>query len=278
VRHLVEAGYLERDGEMLFVGPEAERRFGRRHFMGLTAVFTAAPQFTVLHGRTELGKTDPDLLTEEIEGPRKLLLAGRSWAVTYIDWGRKRCFVEPTDGGGKAKWSSLGFVRATSFELTRAVRDVLLGTEPDVRITKRAEVSLGNARDHYMESVHPGGTLITRGSGGHIRWWTWAGHRANATLTGSLAPVAVPAQRVNDCWIRLREDIDPQVWKESVADLAGHLCLPEIDGQAVRGLKFAEALPTRLAEATLAARFSDMRGARAVLGEPIRFQAGPGGS
>ena len=33
---------------MLFVGPEAEKRFGHRHFMGLTAVFTAPPEFTVL--------------------------------------------------------------------------------------------------------------------------------------------------------------------------------------------------------------------------------------
>ena len=48
LRHLVEQGYLDSDGGMLFIGPEAERRFGRRHFMDLTAVFTAPPQFTVL--------------------------------------------------------------------------------------------------------------------------------------------------------------------------------------------------------------------------------------
>ena len=33
-----------RDGGMLFIGPEAERRFGHRHFMELTAVFTAPPR------------------------------------------------------------------------------------------------------------------------------------------------------------------------------------------------------------------------------------------
>lgn len=41
VRHLLDEGYLDRDGGMLFIGPEAERRFGYRHFMDLTAVFTA---------------------------------------------------------------------------------------------------------------------------------------------------------------------------------------------------------------------------------------------
>ncbi|MET9965024.1 DEAD/DEAH box helicase [Streptomyces sp. NPDC006356] len=274
VRHLVSEGFLDRDGGMLFIGPEAERRFGHRHFMGLTAVFTAPPQFTVMQGRTEIGRTDPDLLTAKIDGPRKLLLAGRSWLVTYIDWKRKRCFVEPVDGGGRAKWSGFGFERITSFELARAVREVLLGTDPDVVLTKRAMAALAEARDHFLEHVHPGGTLIGRGSGGYLRWWTWAGHRANATLAATLDSLAAPAQRVNDCWIRLREDISPQIWKQVVADAPEQLCLPEVDERAVKGLKFAEALPPRLAEATLAARFADPDGARAVLKEPVRFVIG----
>lgn len=278
VRHLVDEGYLDCHGGMLFIGPEAERRFGHRHFMLLTAIFTAPPQFTVLNGRTEIGGTDPDLLTEEIDGPRKLLLAGRSWMVTYIDWTRKRCYVEPADGGGKAKWSSFGFVQATSFELTRAVREVLLGTEPAVRLTSRANVCLRQAREHFMDAVHPGGTLITRGSGGHTRWWTWAGHGANATLAASLKAITVPAQRVNDCWIRLREDIDPGAWRQAFADASDRLYPPDVDAQAVKGLKFAEALPPGVAEKTLAARFSNGAGARAVLEEPTRFVRGLVGS
>ncbi|MFF3733603.1 DEAD/DEAH box helicase [Streptomyces sp. NPDC002476] len=271
VRHLVEEGYLDQDGGMLFIGPEAERRFGHRHFMNLTAVFTSPPQFTVLQGRSEIGRTDPDLLTEEVEGPRKLLLAGRSWLVTYIDWHRKRCFVEPTDSGGKAKWSGLGLERATSFELMRAMREVLLGADPDVALSRRAVTALAEARDHFMDVVHPGGTLVTRTSGGQVRWWTWAGHRANATLAATLGTVAAPAQRANDCWIRLREDVDQQHWKQAVADVSDQLCLPDVDQRAVKGLKFGEALPPRLAQATLATRFADLEGAQAVLEEPVRF-------
>ncbi|WP_329062107.1 DEAD/DEAH box helicase [Streptomyces sp. NBC_01429] len=276
VRHLVDEGYLDRDGGMLFIGPEAERRFGQRHFMNLTAVFTAPPQFTVLHGRTEIGRTDPELLTEEIEGPRKLLLGGRSWLVTYIDWHRKRCFVEPVDSGGKAKWSGFGFARVTSFELARATREVLLGADPEVHLTKRAVAALQEAREHFPEYVHPGGTLVTRGPGGYLRWWTWAGHRANATLAATLGTVAAPAQRVNDCWIRLREDVSQQEWQQTRSDAPDHLCLPDIDERAVKGLKFAEALPPRLARATLAVRFADPEGARKVLDEPVRFVSGTG--
>ncbi|MEU1463518.1 hypothetical protein ABZ467_23015 [Streptomyces sp. NPDC005727] len=47
-----------------------------------------------------------------------------------------------------------------------------------------------------------------------------------------------------------------------------------MDSRAVRGLKFAEALPQRLAEATLAARLADEQGALRILAEPVRFLVG----
>ncbi|MFE4756572.1 DEAD/DEAH box helicase [Streptomyces mirabilis] len=271
VRHLIDQGYLDRDGGLLFIGPEAERRFGHRHFMNLTAVFTAPPQFTVLQGRAEIGRTDPSLLTERVDGPRRLLLAGRSWQVTYIDWRRRRCFVEPVDGGGKAKWSSAGFGLAGTYELIRAERQVLLGEDPPVNLTQRARSALVQAREEHLERIHPGGTLIIRDTGGHIRWWTWAGHRTNATLAATLDMVAVPGQHINDRWIRLREDVTPHSWGDATKDAVERLCLPFVDERALRGLKFSDALPLRLAEATLSARLADTESAAVVLAEPVRF-------
>ncbi|MFD7198436.1 DEAD/DEAH box helicase [Streptomyces sp. NPDC059893] len=271
VRHLVSEGYLDQDGGMLFIGPEAERRFGHRHFMNLTAVFTAAPEFTVLNGRTEIGKTDPTLLTEECAGPRRLLLAGRSWQVTYIDWNRKRCFVEPVEGGGKAKWNGGGLPMA-SFDLTRAAREVLLGEDPPVTFSQRAQGALTQLREEGAETVHPGGNLIIRdGAGKDLRWWTWAGHRTNVTLAATLAGTADPLQRGNDLYVRLRSDLTPQMWKEATADAPDRLCLPEVDPRALNGLKFRAALPQRLAEATLAARLAALDHAARTLAEPVRF-------
>ncbi|WP_454613453.1 DEAD/DEAH box helicase [Streptomyces collinus] len=275
VRHLIEEGYLDRDGDLLFIGPEAEQRFGYRHFMDLTAVFVAAPEFTVLSGRTEIGTTDPALLTEQVIGPRRLLLAGRSWQVTYIDWSRRRCFVEPAESGGRARWGGVGLARATSYELTRAAREVLLGATPPVRLTRRAEGALARARDEGAEVVHHDGTVIARGGWDtNVRWWTWAGYRANATLAASLSTIADPLQRPTDTYVRLREDITPQDWKRAASDAAGHLCLPEVDPRALAGLKFNAALPPRLAEATLAARMADLDGAAATLREAVKFTIG----
>ncbi|WKX69250.1 DEAD/DEAH box helicase [Streptomyces sp. XD-27] len=272
LRHLVDEGFLDEDGGLLCIGPEAERRFGRRHFLELTASFTAPPQFTVLSGRTEIGQTDPSILTEERPGPRRLLLGGRSWQVTFIDWGRKRVFVEPVDGGGVAKWTT-GALAGLSYALTRAMREVLLGSDPLVSLTRRAQVCLSEWRkEDAPDLVHPGGTLVTR-SKGDVRWWTWAGYRANATLAATLQSIADPVQRPTDYWLRLREDLTPDMWRAAreADDGSTALVLPDVDHRAVHGLKFSAALPQRLAVATVAARLADFDGARAALTEPVRF-------
>lgn len=271
VRFLVEQGFIERDGELLFIGPEAEKRFGHRHFMDMTAVFTAPPQFTVLEGRREIGRTDPALLTEKVHGPRVLLLGGRSWKVTWIDWKRHRCFVEQVDGGGRARWLTLG-IGGAGFDLSRAARDVLLGEDPPVKLTARAQRVLAELRDDRLATVHPAGTVITR-VGFDIRWWTWAGFRTNATLTATLGGLADEKQSFDDSSVRLRTDLTREMWHAGIADAEQRLCLPEVDEQALAGLKFSEALPHRLAVATLAARLADLPAAQRVLAEPTRFVA-----
>ncbi|MFC9813341.1 DEAD/DEAH box helicase [Streptomyces virginiae] len=273
LRHLVNEGFLDEDGSMLFIGPEAERRFGRRHFIELTASFTAPPQFTVLSGRTEIGQTDPSVLTEERPGPRRLLLGGRSWQVTFIDWGRKRAFVEPADGGGVAKWTG-GGLAGLSYALTRSMRDVLLGADPPVSLTRRAEACLSEWREQDAPQITDADcSLITR-VGTDVRWWTWAGYRANATLAATLPSISDPVQRPTDCYVRLREDLTPDMWRVARADADGGnaLVLPDVDHRAVHGLKFSAALPQRLAVATVAARLADFDGARAALQENVRFQ------
>jgi hypothetical protein len=47
--------------------------------------------------------------------------------------------------------------------------------------------------------------------------------------------------------------------------------LPEVDERALAGLKFSEALPHRLAMATLAIRLADLDAARELLLRPVRF-------
>ena len=270
-RYLVEQGYLDSDGGMLFIGPEAERRFGHRHFMNLMAVFTAPPEFTVLHGRDEIGRVDPSLLADRVEGARLLLLGGRSWRVTWTDWKRRRCFVESAEGGGRARWLS-GGAGGLSYEIARSMRDVLLGAEVPVTLTRRAIGILEGLRSDAIGRVHPDGLVISRGDQ-DLRWWTWAGYRANATLKATLGDLADEAQRVDDVSIRLRGDLRPSTWRAAISELQDRLCLPAVDDKALAGLKFSDALPRHLATATLAARLADLNHAASVLAESVRFES-----
>ncbi|GAB3942631.1 hypothetical protein GCM10027614_30010 [Micromonospora vulcania] len=148
---------------------------------------------------------------------------------------------------------------------------MLLGVDPPVALTRRALTRLGQEREDKLHLVHPGGTVIVRADNGDLRWWTWAGFRANATLTATLGEVVDPVERFDGNSIRLRENVTPGSWRRLTADAASRLCLPEINEKALDGLKFGAALPQRLAAATLAARLADLDAAAAVLDETVRF-------
>lgn len=225
----------------------------------------------MLSGRTEIGRTDPALLTAKVQGPRLLLLGGRSWRVTYIDWKRHQCFVEPAESGGKALWMTGGVPQGRSYRLVRAMRDVLLGADPPVALTSRAASRLASLRDDLAPLVHPGGTTVVQDRDGDVRWWTWAGFRANATLASTLSELADPTQRYDDASVRLRPDLSREMLREAVADATVRICLPDVNDKALDGLKFSAALPYRLAVAALAARLADLPAAEAVLDEPVRM-------
>lgn len=104
-----------------------------------------------------------------------------------------------------------------------------------------------------------------------MRWWTSAGWHANATLITTMSEVTDPAQRVEDFCIRLRADLTPQTWKAALDGVEKRMCLPAVDDKALDGLKFSDALPRHIAEATLAKRLADIEGARIALGELHRF-------
>ncbi|HEV2345498.1 MAG TPA: DEAD/DEAH box helicase [Actinocrinis sp.] len=275
--YLRRAGFVDADGGRLFIGAEAEKHFGRRHFMELTASFTAPPQFTVFAGRTELGQVDPALLTEQTDQPRRLLLAGRSWQVTHIDFAQRRCYVEAVEAGGRAKWASGGLAAGLSMSLTRAMRDVVVADNPPVKLTRRAVAALIDIRADRAGHVFPGGTVVARTDDGP-RWWTWGGFRVNLTLSAIMRDVAPEVLSVDstptDQSLQLADDLSPAAWHEAlVAARASLPKLPTPDDRAIRGLKFSAALPDDLARMVLSARLADTAGASAVLAEPVRWES-----
>ncbi len=74
---------------------------------------------------------------------------------------------------------------------------MLLGADPAVLLTDRARRVLADERDDERGTVHPAGTVIVRDRD-DVRWWTWAGFRANATLAATLSDLADGEQRFTD--------------------------------------------------------------------------------
>lgn len=275
---MLQSGHLDQDGDMLFVGPEAERRFGSMHFRDLMAVFTADPEIQVFFGREQVGSVDPMLLMRKVTGPRLLTLAGRPWEVTHIDWKRHKAYVEPSKKGEAPRWQ--GLRQAQTWALSDAIRRVLLGATPaGVALTDRATTRLARLRAELSDQVWVDGTVLAS-DGAYMRWWTWAGAKANAVLVSALdgvAPHLLGDSITYDNWqIALRSDVDAPALAEALAlalrqfgaGLKG--AQPLIDDRALKQLKFAEMLPPDLAVATLAARGADPQGAAGVATLPLR--------
>lgn len=273
---LLAKGVLDEDSGMLFVGPEAERRYGRRHFMELMSVFTSDPQVTVLHGRTEIGTVDPMVLVSKVPGPRRLALAGRTWTVTMVDWTRRRAYVEPSEGSGAARW--VGTSVPLGGRLVDAMRRVLLGATPDgLVLSGRASERLAWQRAEFGDRVDAERSVVLH-EDDETRWWTWAGGRANAVLHAALGAVAPelchPVGTYTNDHVVLRGDAAPSELGAALAaaksrfgeDLA---CVePEVTRRAVQDLKFGDLLPDALAQTTLSERLADHAGAATVASRP----------
>ena len=261
LEYLRAEDFLVEDSGLLFIGPRAEKEFGRRYFMDLLSSFTADPELRVVAGRREIGSVSPLALSgHKPDQPKQLLLAGRAWRIEAIDWDRHEVMVSEQPEKGAVRWPSVPI--AESFELVRAQREVLLGANPDVELSTRAVERLRVLREDLTGTVTPDGlVLVERGTGAVL--WTWAGLRANETLLAALGPVGEVS--ADNAAVRLPHGVG--IAEVRAADVAN--ALPLVSPQAVEGLKFSVALPTDLATATLAERFVDRRGAADIVGSKI---------
>jgi ATP-dependent Lhr-like helicase len=265
LEYLRQADFLAEDGGLLFIGPSAEREFGRRYFMELLSAFTIAPEMRVVAGRREIGTVSPlAVTTRSDDDVKRLLLAGRVWEVQSIDWDKHEILVSEQPVKGKVRWP--GEPIAESFELVRAERDVLLGATPHVDLSRRAVDRLARVRGDQADVVDSSGLVLRRrGVGSEL--WTWAGWRANETLIAALGVIDATS---DNTVVRLPAGVGVDQLRAASVDHA----LPFVNPQAVDGLKFSAALPPEVARATLAERAVDRDGARDVVSQRIVVRTG----
>ena len=260
---------LYEDGGMLSMGVEGEHTFGRRHFLDLMSVFTSEPLFSVQHGRTELGFVHPLSFQLRRNGPVVLLLAGRSWEVSHVDWDRRVAYVKASPEKGRSRW--LGPGTPLRFDLCRAIRRVLAESGLGIEVSRRARSRLDEIQQSYTW-VDAGSTALVRDPAGASRWWTFAGIRANAMLGELLGTLRSPTFRDANLSIRLRAGVAFEELKRRLDDAPADVatCAFPVTDDAVDALKFSACLPRRLAVRTLQERGADRDAVRACLSEPMR--------
>lgn len=254
---------------MMSIDVEGERAFGRRHFMELMSVFTGEPLFSVRHGRTELGLVHPLSFHVRRDGPVVLLLAGRSWQVTHVDWDRRVAYVKATTEKGRSRWIGPGI--PLRVDLCRAIRRVLDEGTLEVTLSRRARTRLDQIRESFSW-VDAAGTVLVRDRSGASRWWTFAGLRANAALGELIGTLRLPTYREDNLSIRLRDGVGVEELKRRLDAVRAETtagAFPATD-DAVDSLKFSACLPRKLAVRTLRERSSDRDAVRTCLQEPMR--------
>jgi ATP-dependent helicase Lhr and Lhr-like helicase len=272
--HLVASGFLVDDSGILGVGGEAEAVLGRRHFMELLSAFTSPPVFSVRHGRAEIGLVPDETLMARPAGhggggAAVLILAGRSWAILHIDWGRRVVQVEPTDVPGVARWS--GSAQPLGAAITRGVREVLVGSDPaGVTLSRRAGERLAQLRAEHPWVVADTTSLVIDVRG-RVRWWTFAGWRANLWLAHAAADLRREVATIDDLTVVLDPGATPQQLRRALSNAAEAPIdlIPWVTTEAVDGLKFSECLPPSLATEVVAHRLTDPESTTRALGERL---------
>lgn len=268
--HMQREGILFQDGGILGFGPRGEELYGRRNFLELFSVFLAPPLFTIRHGRQELGSVDVTTFLSKKDGPRVLLLGGRSWLVQHIDWTRKIAHVEPTEHQGRSRW--LGDGAPLGFALCQSIEAVLAGDEVRECWSRRAVERLREKRHDYAW-LRCGSTTLLMGPKGQPEWWTFGGLAANATLVGGLSSLIPSDARPGNFKVTFDEGAELSALEAAIRalpDLDPGLLQPAIDPRARESLKFTDCVPPERIQHELEARLRDPDSARTLMARPLR--------
>ena len=276
LKHLVtwmlEQDILWEDSGTLWFGEEGNARYSRRHYMELLSVFTSPPLVRVLHGRHDVGMLDQLALMSRHEGPRVILLGGRAWMITDIDWSRRTAQVIPSADTGRSRW--FGESQGLSLALCQRIRTVLASRRYGPYLSNRASLRLSSVSQDRCVPAEVDSTVVTR-SGRRWLWWTFGGSKANAMLASAIAerldvPVDSDSFHVSCSGDVGREELEIVVTE--ILNLPPGSMKPQVDEKALRGLKFADCVPKDLATNTLQVRLTDQVGFTAVANLPFRFE------
>jgi ATP-dependent Lhr-like helicase len=263
-------GMLWEEEGIFGIGQKGEETYGRRHFMELLSVFLSPPLFAVLHGRQELGFVDELTFLCKQEGHRVLLLGGRAWHVTHIDWQRKVAHVEVSQARGRTRWKGQG--QGLSFRLCQAIKRVLAEDEAGPWWSQRARTQIEEVRGNFPWVTAEGTAVVAEN--GSVTWWTFAGQKANAALVPALAGLTHVATTSDNLMIEFERALPLKTVQQAIVELGSRdpgTLLPAVSPEALEGMKFSACLPPALGVHVLGVRNRDPMAVEHALQAPLRL-------
>jgi len=256
IRHMLALGFLMDLDGVLQIGPMTEKQFGRAHYKALLASFTGAELLLGRFGSAEVGYIDPTMLTGDKEG-RLILLSGKSWRITDVDWNKRLVWLEPAREGGKARWTGSG--RTLSREIAQGIlRGLQQGVGAHTVISRRARGQIEQIMEDVPDAPMGSSFSITRTDAGGARLWTFAGTRANRTTARQIQPL-VEVRRVDAVGLDLKTPIALGSLRADV--LTSEMVLTDSEiGELAKSVKFSECLPpTELVQVIQSRQFENPR-------------------
>ena len=266
IRFMVARGWLCDDSGILRIGEAAEAEYGRRHFMELLSIFDSPPLFSVKHGNRDLGYVHETTFFVKRDGPAVLLLGGRAWQVTHLDWDRRVAYVASSDVHGKSRW--LGGSQPLRFELCQSIRSVLSESEEALEWSPRATAAIREMRQEFAWLDEDCTPVVIDAKAGVTRWWTFAGGLANAMLAECLAASLGATVKHDNLAVRIGELITSSDFHDAVESLRRNppkTGAVDVTEEALKSVKFADCVPEELTVAMLRGRLSDERAVQATL-------------
>jgi ATP-dependent Lhr-like helicase len=218
VNWMLRDGALRLASGQLVIGPKAERRFGRKNFMELFAVFSSPQTYTVqTAGGQPLGSLNQAFVDRLVDGVSSFLLGGRGWAVVQVQHDDRRVVVQPAARGKQPTWG--GFLpQFLGFDVCQRIRRALTDEDPISYLDADAAAALAARREDMRDVLATGGIEIAPDE---FRWWTFAGGRINATLRYALEAAGHGWKVIPDNFlVKVRGDhLDVQQFHDAVSRL-----------------------------------------------------------
>lgn len=220
IQWMIEDNSLILTSGVLILGPQAERRFGRRNFMELYAVFSSPQSYNVhTNDGRPLGTLNQDFVDGLVDGVSCFLLGGRAWAVSFVDHKDRIVKVQTAPRGRQPTWG--GFLpQFLGFDLCQKILDVLCAEDSYAYLDPDASIQLADRRQQIQGIVQPrvGGIDYVDNE---IHWHTFAGGRINSTLRYALASIGGD-------WKILPDNFRIRVTADNLAPAEFNLALEQI--------------------------------------------------